>query len=964
MKREKNTAILEHRIRGWLTVPVFLSFPFLLFSQPQLDTGLLQKTDARIEQYLQTGPLDSLIHYSLQKIKLLEKADDLASWVNAYLDLALINPEVTLSYLDTMSVQMWRSPRDSTEKDALLWCFMYQGYYLKETGDVLASAQAYEKALDLYSGFRPADFDIIEWVYKPLGNHYTRLGDNEKAIHLFTQAIEIAQENYPSGALAGLYNNLGLAYWNQARYTEAIEQYQKGLSLADLSLRNRALLLSNLAGSYFDQGDLEKALITALEAESLLFSIRQKADDDPQLLGWISGNKKMLGRIYLNDGNYKKADKAFREALQAGIKASRGGKNRQTGKIYIELGELRQAEGQLDEALASYNEALASVLPDFQPKTQTDNPDAAKLYEENTLFEALEAKGGVLLDKFNADQNIKWLEASLECHQLASRVERLLRQTYQYQSSKLRLQGYSRRRSEQAIEVAYRLYTHTQDVQYISRAFEFAEQNKATILLEAVKKNVARQKIGREDSLFTAEQQLLNLQANFTRRIIEATQDKSSSSDIEQLEERKREITAQLLAVREQIERKYPAFGELKKRIDPVSIEELQEYLRNAQSLVVEYFEGREALYVFLIGGEGPPQMEKIPLTENTKTTLFSLRRYFTSSKEIANEPEAFLLNAYEAYEILLGQLSPHSEMESDKLLIIPDGQINFIPFETLITERSDDINLANAPYLIKRQTVYYAFSATLWQTRQTRQPASSGSLLAMAPVFSEGERGFLPLEHSRAGARSLASKVKNGKLLLGKKASLGNFKKRAPEYRVLHLSTHAYSNDQGAPPAIAFIDSNLYLPELYALSIPAGLVVLSACETGLGEMEPGEGIMSLARGFSYAGAAGLVSSLWNVNDKTTSDLFLSFYDQLLEDKSIAQSLRAAKIAYLEDPSVSFAKKSPYYWAGFVFIGQDREVALESGKNISIWLIIGLALGGGIGGIVGFRVIKKSIFLN
>ncbi len=915
--------------------PFFLSAG-KIFAQKTLDSLELAQINTKIDQYEQTASLDSLIYFSQKKLALLKEADVLAGWVNAYLDLALLQPETTLSFLDTMNIQIWRLPKNPEEKEALTWCYMYQGYYLKEANDILGSAKAYERARDYYLDHSPEDFDFIEWVYKPLGNHYTRLGDNEKAINHFTRAISLARGQYSENTLAGLYNNLGLAYWNQAKYTQAIEQYQKGLAIKDLNTRNKALLLSNLAGSYFDSGKEKEAFNTAIQAEQLLSSLQ----NDDQVSSWIAGNKKLLGIIYLKRKNYKQAQLN----LLKGLSALGGEKTRQAAKIYIELGKVKKLEGNFKEALQFYNQALQSILPSFSPVSETENPKTSDLYEENTLFEALTAKADLLLKRYQSDSNLEWLKASLGCHQLAAKAENLLRQTYQYQSSKLRLQGFSRQRSEQAIEVAYQLSVITKDQKYILNAFEFVEQNKATLLLEAVYKNLAFRQIGSQDSLIALEQQLQSLQEDFTRRILEAKMAKQPSAQIEKLNFRKKEAEEKLAAVAEEIEIAYPAFQEVKNQLNSLSIKALQERLSLSQTQLIEYFEGKEALYIFYINGIDSVQMKKVLLDDTTQSIFQSLRYYFTSSKAIANDPLNFLKKSNEVYKILLGSFEDPIFVQRAKLIIIPDGQINFIPFEALLTQVPPNTNLASAPYLIKKMTISYAFSASLWQLRKANLNLKKKKLLVMAPVFAKGEQEQLPLENSLTGSKRLAKKVKNSNFLSHHKASLANFKKLAGQYNIIHLATHASAEGQASTPDISFIDSSLYLPEIYHLKIPADLIVLSACETNLGELELGEGVMSLARGFYYAGARGLISSLWKVNDATTSTLFSQFYESMLKKESISNSLSLAKLSYLDDSNISDAKKSPYYWAGFLFIGQDQILDIEASNGFSPWLLASLGL--------------------
>jgi len=132
-------------------------------------------------------------------------------------------------------------------------------------------------------------------------------------------------------------------------------------------------------------------------------------------------------------------------------------------------------------------------------------------------------------------------------------------------------------------------------------------------------------------------------------------------------------------------------------------------------------------------------------------------------------------------------------------------------------------------------------------------------------------------------------------------------------------------------------------------------LVVLSACETNLGKIEKGEGVMSLARGFTYAGAISLISSLWKVNESSTADISSKLYKYLVEGKTKSEALHQSKLDYINQASE--LKNSPYYWAGFVFIGNDGTVELSTGLGWKTWLLIG-----GLSLVVLFFIWRKRRF--
>ncbi|MEZ4949978.1 MAG: CHAT domain-containing protein, partial [Saprospiraceae bacterium] len=216
-----------------------------------------------------------------------------------------------------------------------------------------------------------------------------------------------------------------------------------------------------------------------------------------------------------------------------------------------------------------------------------------------------------------------------------------------------------------------------------------------------------------------------------------------------------------------------------------------------------------------------------------------------------------------------------------------------------------------------------------------------SGALVQFNPQSWPSSRNLSSLKYGSLETEAVPEFLKYNQ----GEASLSNFKKMATAASLIHLSTHASADLENQEFKFEFSDAPLLLRELFAMNIPSNLVVLSACETNVGEFKTGEGVMSLARGFAYAGSNSLIASLWQVKEKSTAEILNSFYQHLAEGKLISGSLHEAKLNYLES-AVLNSQKSPFYWAGLQFYGQDQTVDL-SGSNKWYWLgIIPLIAGG------------------
>ena len=266
------------------------------------------------------------------------------------------------------------------------------------------------------------------------------------------------------------------------------------------------------------------------------------------------------------------------------------------------------------------------------------------------------------------------------------------------------------------------------------------------------------------------------------------------------------------------------------------------------------------------------------------------------------------------------------------KLVIIPDGELATIPFDALIQneDKTKDLVFYDLDYLIKDYEITYAYSASLYNS-QLKKEYKNESLL-ISPVEFGGAISSLPAseeeaEHFKEWSEKQKISVNS---LLKVSATEANFKNSNLEgYRFIHLATHGTVNMEAPDLSGVYFkqydlednseDGILYVGEIYGLSLNAELVVLSACETGLGKINRGEGVMGLGQAFAYSGADNLVLSLWKVADQSTSILMKSFYDANLmtDEASFSSSLREAKLDLINSDY-----SAPYYWAPFILWGK------------------------------------------
>lgn len=302
----------------------------------------------------------------------------------------------------------------------------------------------------------------------------------------------------------------------------------------------------------------------------------------------------------------------------------------------------------------------------------------------------------------------------------------------------------------------------------------------------------------------------------------------------------------------------------------------------------------------------------------------------------------AYIAHSRELYEAVL---APFPLREGKRLQIIPDDFLHLLPFEVLST--------SSTGFLIEKKTIAYQHSFQLLNYRNPVQSKlTSDFLIGFAPSY-EGTQ-FSAIENNLEETQRIVS-YHSGEAKVGQEASKRNFVESLADYRIHHLAMHTEQEESNYDQsALVFAnEERLRLNELYRMNFPSELVVLSACNTGVGRLQPGEGLSSLARALTFAGVRSSIYSLWEVPDKETSDLMIFFYEEIKNGLPKDQALAAAKRRFLAEFPL---KNHPIFWAGFVINGQLDPV--KPGGIPTSWILGTLAallLAGG-----GFLVWKKS----
>lgn len=847
-----------------------------------------------------------------------QKSVSLEDKIYNAIDVFVAHPSAkALQNLTNTEAVFWRNSKPKT-KDELLAIVVLncnKAYYENQFGQTEKAISSYEKAWQIYQKNKLSNYDIIEFCLKPLGNLYTVLGDYDSAENTIKQYFFIVNtfKNYPDTPkqkFAAILN-LSNVYQSSGKISLAIELLENTLKTEKLSNSQKGILLNNLGNSYLlsSTRNLMRPEIhhkTQNAFESAVIYLKNENDQ----LETLSNSYRNLATLNRQREKFELANSYLNKAEKLFFRTTNQ-QPRKIAKIYYEKALLFFDEQKYDESTKQISAVFKTLIPEYNSQNILPNKD--QLYAETVLIDALDLQAEIL--------QLKHPKKALKAFELSFYIEDVLMNSLFYENSKILMQLRSRNRTERCISIYDELFQNEGKTQYLEEAFRLSERTKSGIL-KGYRSNIK--------NASAEEKKLLQELQNLSNAILKEQQKGNSAniSEINRFIKKQHEIMISLKKVQSKNADHIPENFDLKA---------LFSKLENDKAIMVYYFMGEKNLFYFILQND-KINLLHINITDTAIPKIAQFIDYFNSADAITND-----ISGYNKYgKVLYDMLELPQNSIYQNLIIVPDGILNFLPFEALITQESSTTNFAKMHYLLNDFKIAYNTSASFYLNAKPNSN-SEKTVLGVFPVF---EKTAYELTYSKKELESIQSYFK-GKYLKNSNASFFNFKTNANQYSILHLSTHASSGDIETPAIIKFYDQEVLYSELYNLNINPDLVVLSACETGIGKLYKAEGAMSIARGFQFAGAQNLLFSLWKVNDYTTSVFMTDFYKNIKNDIPYFEANANAKLGFLNDKSIPNAKKSPYYWSSFVYYGSVS--AEEKPTNYiyyitSFLIVIGLFL--------------------
>ena len=761
-------------------------------------------------------------------------------------------------------------------------------------------------------------------IYSFLTSIYTSEGKYNSAINFHDKAVLI-QDKY-SDYFDDIESNRMLFKGYMAKIYNSQKQYEKGVELLEETV------------AFYKQRNYKNSLITSYQALINCYTLSNNTEKALQLL---SNSEKiyrendpfykilleLYGDVYAKKTEYSKAISYYEKSLVLFKTYRNHERHIDIALIEKKIAQVLYNSKYFEKALIHVNTAIEnlSLLSKKSEKVTVSN-----LLTNDKTIDALHLKSKILTKLYTLNNDIKYLKEALQTSLLTIDVLDAIKPTLENKNDKQFLINNVYPIFETALNECFLLFNETKDNSLLRKAFYILEKSKSTQLLEALNLTKAVKFNNIPQQLIDKEQQLLDDISKIETDIY--TSETSS-------EKQKKLITAREIynSFLDSIKITQPKYHNLKYNYDVISLENVKQKIsKNDGSLSFLY--GKNHVYQLVIT-KNNIELLRFESTNSFKEKLIDFYQTVSNFKSEYDTPKAYQL---------FNTLIPEVLKNKRNITVLPDGFLHYIPFEAL------SISSSKTKYAIESFAISYGNSFTLLdQMNQIEyNDIQKKKILAVAPEFyntkNTNERAdFSPLIFNKKEVQNIANYFKTD-TIIGKKATLKNIEKDLAHYQVLHFATHASANDEY--PDFSYLaftptknESNLwYIKDIYNTKLNADLVALSACQTGIGKLENGEGSISLARAFTYAGAKSLVKSLWKVNDKSSAEIMSSFYNKLNDGKNKKQALQFAKKDYLEKSIKEL--KHPFFWAGFVINGNTEPISNSYNFYWILYIVLPLLL--------------------
>lgn len=587
--------------------------------------------------------------------------------------------------------------------------YLNLGAVYHDKGDYDNAVSYYNKVISIITKTFGKKHPLIAGTYLNIGQIYERQGDFDEALEYYQRSLsmilETAGESHPLATEC--YNNIGVVYKKKGNYDQAIHFYNKTLSTYIRSGGKHPEVVK----TYINMGNvysLKNEFKDAFQCYQTALSIASETFGEIHPLIAIIFNN--LGIAHSSHGDYETASEYFKKAISIGKKIY-GEKHPFISEVYQQIGELYVKQNELEKALAFIQESIIALVNDFQHHNFYINPSLNNVGEATRLLSLLTLKAEVLEKLYSLKtKNQKDLIFSLLTYDLALQLLDKIEKSFKAEISRLFLREQAHGIYDRAIETAYHLYEITQKTEFKEKAFIFTEKSKASVLRQALVDVKARQFAGIPDSLLKKERQLIIDLAFYNEKIFKEKEREEigDSIKINFWQNKIFEINREYESLISRFERHYPEYYHLKYQIQIIAPHVVREKIIGEKDAVLEYFVGNKSIFIFIL------TKTDFDMTVVNKDTSFEEQVNLLRSGLIKKDYFLYTKHAVKLYQSLVSPIE--HKIKNKNLIIIPDGILGYVPFETLICTDVKDIqkDYRTLPYLIKDYQISYNYSSSL----------------------------------------------------------------------------------------------------------------------------------------------------------------------------------------------------------------------------------------------------------
>ncbi|HEK85253.1 MAG TPA: CHAT domain-containing protein [Candidatus Aminicenantes bacterium] len=768
-----------------------------------------------------------------------------------------------------------------------------------------------------------------------LGHYYSLIDNLNLAIENFNNAVLLsARTDLPSDVRFDAYYNAGVVNINIGNYDKAIEYFKEALGLIERDKSNPyySATLSNLATSYkkigIDKGnkdDLDKAFDYFNQALSAAEA---------------TGNQQFQVAIFNNIGSLKAHLDENLDSLyylnKARALAEQLKLNSYLASIYTNIGIIYARLGDYQNSSLYYDKAINLAL--------SEN-------ENRTLWESYLEKGNLLRKQGKISESRFYYLNSIN-------IIESLRSKLSMEEDKASFLGTDKRLDAYHNLIDLLIATNNNHLSQASlnEAFGFIERAKARSFLDSIESSKISEQAPADIKLINQEKEIMSDMSKLYTKLIRPELSEEERNNI--LKEVKN-LEDKLDNVRRQIRSQNPNYAKLTYP-EIITYDQANREFVDSKTAVFTFIVGKDSAYAFALTKKGL-KVYSIPAQSELRKKVINHR------KAISDTDNHDFQSGQELYKLLL---EPGMIEGIKNLIIIPDDILNLLPFETLLVTHQP------VDWLIRHYTVYYAPSLSSLrelarhQNRKNRSKPKQNLFAVGDPYYGELEEKypelstkaifqdlytladlkFYRLKYSHEEIKRISNLIPKATILEREKATEDLVKSaNLSDYKIIHFAAHGLIDDQ-KPARSAIVltldndpaeDGFLQMREILNLKLNADLVVLSACQTGLGQFIRGEGIKGLSRAFFFAGASSVLMSLWTINDQVSSQFMERFYFHLKSGKTTAEALRKVKLEMIDSGVVSH----PYYWATFILSGDGSSRVFRSSYHTPLLAIASTLIG-------------------